>query len=214
MSLKTRALDLLFPPKCAFCGAHGIHGMCADCEKKLPWCETPLHERAGIGTCVAPLRYDGSVRESLLRYKFHGERGSAEAYGEILARSVAEQLGGGFDVVTYVPVSKKRLCERGYDQVLLLAKEVCRRWDAEPETFLEKVRDNPAQSSLSTPEERRANVLGVYEARQTDKIKGARILLLDDILTTGATLRECVRVLREAGAQNVLCATISASDEK
>lgn len=212
--MKTAILDLLFPPKCAFCGKHDIHGVCSECEKALPYCAAPLHERPGIGKCVAPLHYDGVVRDSLLRYKFHDGRGNAEAYGQILAQAIAEQLGGEFDVVTYVPVSKKRLRERGYDQTQLLARSVCRYWGVKPMALLCKVRDNPAQSSLSLQEERKANVLGVYEACNREKIIGARILLLDDILTTGSTLRECARVLREAGAANVLCATVAASDEK
>ena len=211
---KEYLLDLLFPPKCAFCGEHGVHGVCPKCERSLPYCATPLHERTGIGTCVAPLRYDGAVRESLLRFKFRGGRGNAEGYGTLLAQTAAEQYGGAFEVVTYVPVSDRRKRVRGYDQAFLLAKETCRAWDTEPVTLLRKTRDNPAQSSLSSPEERRANVLGVYEAVNTEAVKGARILLIDDILTTGATLRECVRVLREAGAQSVLCATLAASDEK
>ena len=192
---KEYLLDLLFPPKCAFCGEHGVHGVCPKCERSLPYCETPLHERTGIGTCVAPLRYDGAVRESLLRFKFRGGRGNAEGYGTLLAQTAAEQYGGAFEVVTYVPVSDRRKRVRGYDQAFLLAKETCRAWDTEPV-------------------ERRANVLGVYEAVNAEAVKGARILLIDDILTTGATLRECVRVLKEAGAQSVLCATLAASDEK
>ena len=214
MSVKNLLLDLLFPPKCAFCGEHGVHGVCAECEKSLPWCATPLHERTGIGTCVAPLRYEGAVRESLLRFKFRGGRGNAEGYGKILSQCVAEHFGGEFDLVTFVPVSEKRRRERGYDQTLLLAREMCRAWDAAPVTILRKTRHTPAQSTLKTPEERRANVLGVYEAVNTDKITDARILLIDDILTTGATLRECVRVLKETGARSVLCATLAASDEK
>ena len=214
MSLKNLLLDLLFPPKCAFCGEHGVHGVCAECEKALPWCDTPLHERTGIGTCLAPLRYEDAVRESLLRFKFRGGRGNAEGYGNILSQCVAEHFGGEFDLVTYVPVSDKRRRERGYDQTLLLARETCRAWDVSPATLLRKTRHTPAQSTLKSPEERRANVLGVYEAVNIGQITDARILLIDDILTTGATLRECSRVLREAGAGSVLCATLAASDEK
>lgn len=214
MSLKNLLLDLLFPPKCAFCGEHGVHGVCAECEKELPWCDTPLHERTGIGTCIAPLRYENAVRESLLRFKFRGGRGNAEGYGKILSQCVAEHFGGEFDLVTYVPVSEKRRRERGYDQTFLLARETCRAWDVSPVTMLRKTRHTPAQSTLKTPEERKANVLGVYEAVNVEKIADARILLIDDILTTGATLRECARVLREAGAASVLCATLAASDEK
>ena len=213
-TIKDTVLDLLFPPRCAFCGEYGIRGVCESCEKALPWCNTPLHERTGIGTCVAPLRYEGAVRESLLRFKFRGGRGNAGGCGKILAQTVAEQLGGEFDLVTYVPVSEKRARERGYDQALLLARETCRAWGVSPVTLLRKTRHTPAQSTLKTPEERRANVLGVYEAVHTEQITDARILLIDDILTTGATLRECVRVLREAGAKSVLCATLAASDEK
>ena len=151
---KEYLLDLLFPPKCAFCGEHGVHGVCPKCERSLPYCETPLHERTGIGTCVAPLRYDGAVRDSLLRFKFRGGRGNAEGYGTLLAQTAAEQYGGAFEVVTYVPVSDRRKRVRGYDQAFLLAKETCRAWDTKPVTLLRKTRDNPAQSSLSSPEER------------------------------------------------------------
>ena len=115
--------------------------------------------------------------------------------------------------MTYVPVSKKRRRERGYDQSYLFAREACRCWNTAPETLLCKTRDNAAQSSLSSREERQKNVVGAYAAANKDKIKGRRILLIDDILTTGATLRETAKVLREAGAEAVVCATLAAADE-
>ena len=86
-------------------------------------------------------------------------------------------------------------------------------WSVAPETLLQKTKDNVAQSSLSSREERQKNVVGAYVAVNEDKIKGQRILLIDDILTTGATLREAARVLREAGAERVICATLAAADE-
>ena len=210
---KTRLLDLLFPPRCAFCGALGGHGVCPACERALPWCRTPLHERAEIGACLAPLRYEGAVREALLAYKFRGSESRCEGFGGILAQAAAEHFSGAFDLVTYVPVSKKRRRERGYDQSYLLAREACRCWNTAPETLLRKTRDNAAQSSLSSREERQKNVVGAYAAANKDKIKGRRILLIDDILTTGATLRETAKVLREAGAEAVVCATLAAADE-
>ncbi len=207
------ALDLLFPPRCAFCGKPGVRGVCPDCEKALPCCKTPFHERAGIGACLAPLKYEGIVREALLNYKFHAGQSRCEGFGAILAQAAAEHFGGEFDTVTYVPVSKKRKQERGYDQSYLLAREMCRRWDTRPETLLEKRRDNPAQSSLSSREERQRNVAGAYAAVNEERIRGRRILLVDDILTTGATLREAAGVLREAGAEKVVCAALAAADE-
>ena len=80
-----------------------------------------------------------------------------------------------------------------------------------PEALLEKYRDNRANSGLRTPEERRANVLGVYRAAAPDRIAGKRVLLLDDIVTTGATASECARVLLTAGAEEVLFAAVAAA---
>ena len=206
-------VSLLFPPHCAFCGKPGVHGVCSECEKALPYCKTPLHERAEIGACLAPIKYEGIVREALLNYKFHAGQSRCTGFGDVLAQAAAEHFGGEFDLVTYVPVSKKRKQERGYDQSYLLARETCRHWSVAPETLLQKTKDNVAQSSLSSREERQKNVVGAYVAVNEDKIKGQRILLIDDILTTGATLREAARVLREAGAERVICATLAAADE-
>ena len=213
MSFLESLASLLFPPRCAFCGKVGVQGVCPACEKALPYCKTPLHERAEIGACLAPLRYEGAVRDALLNYKFHGSQSRCTGFGDILAQAAAEHFGGQFDLVTFVPVSKKRRRERGYDQSYLLARETCRHWDTAPAALLQKTKDNPAQSSLSSREERQKNVAGVYAAVNEEKIRGARILLIDDILTTGATLREAARVLREAGAEKVICATLAAADE-
>lgn len=209
MSLRETLLDLFFPPRCAFCRKVGVHGVCEACERTLPYAETQRCEGAGFGVCASPLLYEGAVRESLLRFKFHGAQTAAEGYGLLLARCAAEELGGTFDVVTWVPVSEARKRERGYDQAYLLARETAKHWDVKPVRLLRKVKNNPAQSGLSSAAERRGNVLGVYEAEHREQIRGARILLIDDILTTGSTLGECVRVLREAGAQSVVCAALA-----
>ena len=103
MSLKEKLLDLFFPPRCAFCRRTGMHGVCADCERTLPYAKVQLCEGAGFGRCASPLLYEDAVRESLLRFKFHGAQSAAEGYGELLARCAAEELGGQFDTVTWVP---------------------------------------------------------------------------------------------------------------
>lgn len=202
-------LDLFFPPKCPFCGKVLDHaGICPACEKALPWTEegAGLRELPGGLQCAAPLWYEGKVREGLLRFKFQGARAAAGPLGELVARCAAERFSGAFDVVTWVPVSRRRLRSRGYDQARLLAESACRLWEVRPEQLLQKITDNPAQSGLTEEAARRANVLGVYEAAEPERIQGYRILLVDDICTTGATLGECVRVLREAGAADVVCA--------
>ena len=202
-----RVLDLLFPPRCPFCGrVLDRPGVCAGCASSLPWTAEAdsLWELPGALRCAAPLWYEGSVRQGLLRFKFQGAAGAADPLGGLIAQCAAERLSGDFDTVTWVPVSRKRLRRRGYDQAELLARGACRRWDAHPERLLEKVRDNPAQSGLTDGESRRENVKGVYRA--AGDCRGRRILLVDDICTTGATLGQCAAVLLDAGAETVVCA--------
>ena len=209
-------LDLLFPPKCPFCArVMDRAGICPKCEKELPWIEgkSVLREEGAL-RCAAPLWYEELAREGILRFKFRGASASARALGEMLARCAAEELSGAFDTVTWVPVSKKRLRKRGFDQARLLAEEACRLWDTRPQALLVKIADNPPQSGLQEAAQRRANVLGVFEVMPGAAVEGKRILLVDDICTSGATLKECVRVLTDAGAASVVCAALAHAREK
>ena len=163
-----------------------------------------LPRRLSSLRCAAPLRYEGIVRAGLLRFKFQGASGSAGALGALLADCLLAQFSGCFDTVTWAPVSRKRLRKRGYDQAELLARAICRRWGIRPVRLLRKTADNPAQSGLPG-DKRRENVRNVYQAVNPAKIRGKRILLIDDICTTGSTLSECARVLLDAGAETVAC---------
>ncbi len=213
MSVKTAVLELLFPTKCAFCGRLDPRGVCPACERTLPRMETALREGAGFGKCAVPLRYEGAARAAILRWKFRGARGAATGFGRLLAQCAAEELSGEFDLVTWAPVSERRRRQRGYDQAYLLARAAAKRWETAPVETLRKLQDNPPQSGLGAPE-RRGNVIGVYAAVSPEKLAGARVLLVDDIITTGSTLAECARVLKDAGAESVVCACLaSASPE-
>ena len=215
MKLIETILNLLFPPKCPFCGRVLEEvSICSDCEKTLPWTEETLAERklAGGLRVAAPLWYEEAVRDGLLRLKFCGGSAAAVPLGEVVARCAAERFSGEFDTVTWVPVSRKRLRKRGYDQAELLARAMCRQWNVRPERLLVKTVDNPAQSGIHDAAARRANVLGVYDP--AGDAAGRRILLVDDICTTGATLTECARVLRDAGAADVVCVAVAFARER
>lgn len=217
MKLLNSLLDLLFPPKCPFCEkVLDRPGICPKCKAALPWtAETEaLREGPGGLRCAAPLWYEELARQGILRYKFRDASGLAEPLGELIAQCAAEHFSGEFDTVTWVPVSRRRLRERGYDQAELLARAACRRWETEPVRLLEKTAHNPAQSGIQDAAARRANVLGVYEPVKPERIRGRHILLVDDICTTGATLTECVRVLKDAGAESVVCAAVALTREK
>ena len=209
MTLLSSLLDLLFPPKCPFCGrVLDTSGICDACRRELPWTEgdEALRRLSGGLRCAAPLRYEGLAKAGLHRFKFQGMSSAAGPLGELVARCAAEQLSGEFDTVTWVPVSAKRLRQRGYDQARLLAERACRLWDTAPEQLLCKTVHNPAQSGLKDAGARRDNVRNVYVPADPARIRERRVLLVDDICTTGATLSACARVLREAGAADVVCA--------
>ena len=210
--LQRDLLDFFFPRHCPFCGRIvGKELLCGTCEKALPYCR---EVRTGsFGRCAAPLYYEGAVREAILAFKFKGKLEALDCFGSLMAQTAAEAFSGEVDAVTWAPVSRKRLRQRGYDQARLLCASLCVDWHVEPQETLRKVRDNPAQSGLEDAAARRANVLGVYEAVRPADIAGKRFLLVDDILTTGATLGECVRVLKAAGAADVVCLTLAATRE-
>lgn len=207
-------LDLLFPPRCSFCRAvlkAGEAGICARCQSELPWIVGQEAEQKleFISLCVSPLWYQGNVRESILRYKFHDRSGYAKTYGCLVAQCVADHLAGKYDLITWVPLSAKSLKKRGYDQAMLLAMASALELDDVAAETLRKERNTDAQSSLKDSSARRANVLGAYVIVDPDLIDGKRILLIDDVVTTGSTLSECARMLRTFGAKDVVCATLS-----
>ncbi len=208
-------LDFFFPRRCPFCGAvAGKELLCNKCLRSLPFTGDHAVREGTFGRCAAPLYYEDRVREAILQFKFKAKLGGLSCFGMLMAECAAEHYSGAFDAITWVPVSKKRLKKRGFDQTRYLTGSMCVDWHVAPIETLRKVTDNPPQSTLETEEQRRANVLGVYEAVNAEQFRGKRLLLVDDILTTGATLSECVRVLKEAGAGEVMCLTLAMSREK
>ena len=123
---------------------------------------------------------------------------------------LTKEFPDGFDVLTWIPVSRSRRLRRGYDQVELIAKAAARELGMEATPTLRKIRSNPPQSRITGEAQRRANVLGVYRVRQDADIRGKTVVLLDDILTTGATMGEAARMLRTAGAEQVHGAAVAA----
>lgn len=218
MGIVSGVLDLLFPPRCVFCYKFlkkDEREICARCKDDLPYCEGPEAKQNGefYSSCISPLYYRDHVRDSILRFKFKERTNYVACYGKILAHCVTEHFDGKYDLITWVPISKKRLKTRGYDQSMLLAYATALELSDVAVQTLEKVRDVPAQSSLEKQDERRANVSGVYSVPDPELVSGKRILLIDDIVTTGATLSECARTLLLAGAEEVMCATIARTEK-
>ena len=214
MKLYHFLMELLFPPKCVLCRKllkSGEIDLCRECRADAPEYAGKKINIRFLDSFAAVWYYEGNVRRSLLRFKFYNARSYGVSYGRILAMRLQREYPDGFDMLTWVPVSRLRKLRRGYDQVELLAKAVGRELGLSPVPTLKKIRNNRPQSRLKDPAARKANVLGAYHLLDGVDVRGKRVLLLDDILTTGATAGECARVLLSAGAKEVHCAAVAAA---
>lgn len=212
MKLLQRFGKLLFPPKCILCGKvleKDETDLCRHCRIDSPECGGSARRLPFISHWAAVWYYEGLARKSILRYKFRGARGYAPIYGRLLAMALQRQQTQNFDLLTWVPTGRWRKLRRGYDQVELLAKAVGQELGVEPVSLLKKVRNNPPQSGIVGDAQRRANVLGAYRVKNPETLAGKRILLLDDVVTTGATIGEAARVLLIAGAEEVYCGAVA-----
>lgn len=165
-------------------------------------------KRRGISVCVSPLYYEGPVKDCVHRYKFYGAAAYTAPCAALMEECVRASIAGAFDAVSWVPLSRRRLRSRGYDQARLLAEELAKRLDVPLISTLKKVRDTAPQSRSGAAKNRYENISGAYRAID-GAAAGRRILLVDDVITTGATLSECAVTLRQAGAKDVLCCTFA-----
>lgn len=137
--LQRNMLDLFFPRHCPFCGRIvGRELLCGTCKASLPYCGEV--RTGGFGRCAAPLYYEDAVREAILAFKFKGKLEALDCFGSLMAQTAAEAFSGAFDAVTWAPVSRKRLRQRGYDQARLLCASLCVDWHMKPQETLRKVR--------------------------------------------------------------------------
>ena len=208
--------DLVWPRRCVIC--HKLVGpsadrLCPACAAAIPEPISGARRGAHYRRWVSAFWYEDLIRSSMLRFKFGGCRFYADWYGPWLARAVEERLGRDFDLLTFVAVSPLRRRRRGYDQSELLAKSVGKRLGMEPVSTLRKSNRTKPQSRTVSREARQRNIRGAFRVPRPEAVRGKRILLIDDVLTTGATVSEASRVLLEAGAKSVDVATLAATEK-
>ena len=214
MKLLTAALDLLFPHKCPFCRKvleDSRAPLCPACQPILPWLEKKEAFRKVEHTagCWSPLVYKDMVRECVHRYKFTPVPAYGQPLGLLAAQCVLDHPEIGPDVVTWAPLSRRSLKKRGFDQARLLAETVGRELSLPVEPILEKCRETQQQSTLDTPAQRKANTLGAYRLREGAHVSGRKILLVDDVVTSGATLSACAGAMKQGGAAEIWCVTLA-----
>ena len=212
--------DVLYPRRCMLCRSFltaNETDLCHSCRTQVPdysfGASNP--ETSGkidahfLDSFTAVWYYENNVRKSILRFKFQRAVYLAPGFGRALAIKLSRQGPADFDILTWVPVSRARRFKRGYDQCQLLAQGVGKAMGIVPCKTLRKVRNTPPQSGLSSSAQRKANILGAYRVCRDVDLRGKRVILLDDIFTTGSTMNECARVLLTAGAKEVHGAAIA-----
>ena len=206
-------LEFLFPPSCSACGQPSTDLLCLSCTQTIPWLEPTdavLSASGPLDGILAPVAFTDPVRRWILAFKYppHGLFGqSAPATGLVLwlARAAAERLEGiRPDCITPVPSHPGRFQTRGFEPSYRLALEMAHHRDIKLEPrLLYRVRDTPAQTGLKASQ-REANVKNAFACRRKHLPHKACVWLVDDVVTTGSTLRSAARTLKQAGADKVV----------
>lgn len=205
-----RLLDIIFPTRCVSCGREG-EIICPACPSSI---ERPLNEVPGVQALFS--YKDPRAARAVWKLKYTGLTSAGEGLGMLLGELVLADLGEEMRfetkglLVVAVPLSRERLRQRGYNQALLLARGVARATGIPlAENALEKIRHTKTQVSLKDRAERLDNLAGAFTVIEHEKIRGMDIIAIDDVHTTGTTLREISRVLEEAGARSVRSYTLA-----
>ncbi len=205
-----RLLDIIYPKRCELCGDVLYFGedeyVCSKCMERLDGYEKPV-VLCDEGFCV--FRYEGDIRKAILGLKYFGDKGAGKAFGSIMYRCCVKcGFCLDFDLILAVAASKKRISKRGYNQADIIAEEFGALSGIPVGKGLIRKRDTKPQNKLNR-EERAENVKNAFYAEGS--FKGKKILLIDDIYTTGSTVRECSKALYDAGAEKVCYGTAAAS---
>jgi ComF family protein len=225
-------LEFFLPRMCLFCGVAvgeaAAVAVCPECESQIEWVVSPLCTCCGrvfatregadrlCGDCQADpppfararaaALYDGPVSQAITRFKFSRQMAFLPVMQHWLKRPLCLELVAAADLLTPVPLHPKRIKKRGFNQALLLARAF--PGAAVAREAVVRTRHTAPQVGLN-PKERQDNVKGAFAVTDPARVKGKHVLLVDDLYTTGATVKECARVLRRAGASRVEVLTVA-----
>ena len=208
-----KALNFLFPNKCRICFKKGNYEICENCIKRIRHYEdiniTYFNNR-NLDSLIYFFRYEGYIRKLVLEFKFFNKFYLGKVFSKIILKN--KKLCGNlkfYDIIIPVPMHKTKKLERGYNQTEILAKDLAQNLGIlYDKNILIKIVNNKRQSSLSE-QDRYKNIKNVFKLENPNKIKNKKIILIDDICTTSATLEECSRVLKEAKAKTVMALVIA-----
>ena len=222
-------LDLIYPPHCLVCKGPGNDYLCAECVEKIDIIQPPCCRKCGVPCdptvyICAECRereyyfefarsvgiYENELRDAIHALKFACQELMARPLGELMARCYATSgLPGKVDVAVPIPIHRSRLVERGFNQSAEIARVLCKRISLPLQTGA-LVKTRKTRDQVNLPEDQRfTNLEGAFAVPDPHPIAGKRVLIIDDVLTTGATANEAAKTLRSAGASAVYAYTLA-----
>ena len=232
----TGLTDIIFPPRCSICGAlmrenkkfsfcpeclsliyfiQSPHCTCCglpfpDMEGEDHLCEECIVSKQSFSVARALGKYDKTLLEAIHLLKYRGKIAMGEVMGRLMAEREYKSLAiGNYSLIIPVPLHPKRLKERGFNQSLVLAREIARKFSISLDFSILKRNVHTKPQTMLKKKDRMLNVKGAFEVKNAEKIKGEKILLIDDVYTTGSTVRECSRVLIRHKAAEVAVLTLA-----
>lgn len=207
-------LNFIYPNVCGICDKICNENICKKCElklKEISKIKVDTYKNRYFKKHLYIFKYEGIIKEKLIKYKFNQKAYIYKAFVKFMLKNKKVcRFFKNYDIIIPVPIHKNRKLERGYNQSALLAKELASNFKSLQyinDVLLKKV-DNKPQSTKSKTD-RQKDVIGVYYIRNEDKINNKKILLLDDIYTTGSTVNECCKILKQANIKEIDVITIA-----
>ena len=207
MKIIEKILNLIYPPVCGFCNQICKESLCKKCEIKIKEYELNSIRKVKnkyFDEVIFLFKYEDIIRSTLIKYKFQNKAYLYKTFSKIILKN--KKICGflkNYDIIIPVPISKKRKYKRGYNQSYLIAREIAKYTNLNCESkWIIKQKDTIEQSKLNK-NERKTNVQGAYKIIEKEKLFNKSILLIDDIYTTGSTVNECAKILKQAGVKKI-----------
>jgi len=220
VGLLNKVLNVFYPPRCIFCRSVLSYdseiNICGRCNEELPYARMEFLRTGEEGEenycdrAISVFRYTGIVKDSLIRFKFYASPSHYRTFAKLMAKRFLEMAEtGDYDMIVSVPLHKQKEYARGYNQARLISKALSRELKLPEESKVIKRLKNTGSQSLLDKKDRQLNIKGAFSVTDYETVSDKSIILVDDIMTTGATLEECGRVLKEAGARRVTALVVA-----
>ena len=206
-------LDFIYPPVCGICGNINKNSLCKKCEIKLKEYEIYDIEKSQntyYDYKIKILKYEKMVRYKMLDYKFNEKSYLYKTFEKIILNNKKiYSFLKKYDIMLCVPMRRKKQKTRGYNQSELIAKEIAKELEiCYLRDCLIKIKDTKKQSTL-TRNERKINLNNAFGIKNKEKIQNKNVILFDDIFTTGSTMKECSKILKDAGVKKIAVLTLA-----